>query len=553
MNKGRKDQLLFVPLGGAGEIGMNLNLYGLGRPGKEDWIMIDLGITFGDGATPGVDVILPDPAFIAERRDRLVGLLLTHAHEDHLGAVPYLWERLRCPIYATPFTAAVLRRKLSEVDLERAAPITEVPLGGRFEVGPFDLELITLTHSIPEPNAVAIRTALGTVLHTGDWKFDPDPVVGSTADEAALNRLGDEGVLALIGDSTNALVPGTTGSEGELLETLTKVIKGGEARVAVACFASNIARLETIATAAAAAGRDVVIAGRSLRRIEAAARETGYLADVRPFIDEADAGAIAKDKMVVICTGSQGEPRAALSRIAAGNHANITLETGDRIIFSSRVIPGNETAVGGLQNRLAQNGVEMFTWKDAPVHVSGHPARDELARMYALTRPRLAGPVPGGARHLIEHARLARACQVPQAIFALNGTVVRLAPAAAAAVDTVPSGRLVLEGNRVVEANGEMIRGRLRALYNGTALITVVFDGKGNLAGKPELTTIGLLDDGEEGVEDDVIGAVRTALKKLDGKSDDEAVREAVRLAVRRAFRRLLNKKPMTKVHLVRG
>ncbi|MDP6787222.1 MAG: ribonuclease J [Rhodospirillales bacterium] len=552
MNKGRKDQLLFVPLGGAGEIGMNLNLYGLGRPGKEDWIMIDLGITFGDGATPGVDVILPDPAFIAERRDRLVGLLLTHAHEDHLGAVPYLWERLRCPIYATPFTAAVLRRKLSEVDLERAAPITEVPLGGRFEVGPFDLELITLTHSIPEPNAVAIRTALGTVLHTGDWKFDPDPVVGSTADEAALNRLGDEGVLALIGDSTNALVPGTTGSEGELLETLTKVIKGGEARVAVACFASNIARLETIATAAAAAGRDVVIAGRSLRRIEAAARETGYLADVRPFIDEADAGAIAKDKMVVICTGSQGEPRAALSRIAAGNHANITLETGDRIIFSSRVIPGNETAVGGLQNRLAQNGVEMFTWKDAPVHVSGHPARDELARMYALTRPRLAVPVHGEARHLIEHARLARACQVPQAIFALNGTVVRLAPAAAAAVDTVPSGRLVLEGNRVVEANGEMIRGRLRALYNGTALITVVFDGKGNLAGKPELTTIGLLDDGEEGVEDDVIGAVRTALKKLDGKSDDEAVREAVRLAVRRAFRRLLNKKPMTKVHLVR-
>jgi ribonuclease J len=552
MNKGRKDQLLFVPLGGAGEIGMNLNLYGLGRPGKEDWIMIDLGITFGDGATPGVDVILPDPAFIAERRDRLVGLLLTHAHEDHLGAVPYLWERLRCPIYATPFTAAVLRRKLSEVDLERAAPITEVPLGGRFEVGPFDLELITLTHSIPEPNAVAIRTALGTVLHTGDWKFDPDPVVGSTADEAALNRLGDEGVLALIGDSTNALVPGTTGSEGELLETLTKVIKGGEARVAVACFASNIARLETIATAAAAAGRDVVIAGRSLRRIEAAARETGYLADVRPFIDEADAGAIAKDKMVVICTGSQGEPRAALSRIAAGNHANITLETGDRIIFSSRVIPGNETAVGGLQNRLAQNGVEMFTWKDAPVHVSGHPARDELARMYALTRPRLAVPVHGEARHLIEHARLARACQVPQAIFALNGTVVRLAPGAAAAVDTVPSGRLVLEGNRVVEANGEMIRGRLRALYNGTALITVVFDGKGNLAGKPELTTIGLLDDGEEGVEDDVIGAVRTALKKLDGKSDDEAVREAVRLAVRRAFRRLLNKKPMTKVHLVR-
>ncbi len=552
MNKGQNDELLFVPLGGAGEIGMNLNLYGLGRPGKEDWIMIDLGITFGDGTTPGVDVILPDPAFIAKRRDRLVGLLLTHAHEDHLGAVPYLWERLRCPIYATPFTAAVLRRKLSEVDLLRTTPITEVPLGGRFNVGPFELELITLTHSIPEPNAVAIRTPLGTVLHTGDWKFDPDPVVGPTADEAALNHLGDDGVLALVGDSTNALVPGTTGSEGELLKTLTEIIKGGKARVAVACFASNVARLETIATAAAAGDRDVVVAGRSLKRFEAAARETGYLADVRPFIDEADAGTVPKDKMLVICTGSQGEPRAALSRIAAGNHPNIALETGDRIIFSSRVIPGNETSVSGLQNQLAQGGVEIFTWKDAPVHVSGHPARDELARMYTLTRPSVAVPVHGEARHLIEHARLARACQVPQTIFALNGTVVRLAPGEAAAIDTVPSGRLVLEGNRVVTANGEMIRGRVRALYNGTALITVAFNGKGGLAGKPQLTTIGLLDEGEEAIADDVISAVRTVVKKLGGTSDDEALREAVRLAVRRTFRMLLNKKPMTKVHLVR-
>ncbi len=552
MNKGQNDELLFVPLGGAGEIGMNLNLYGLGRPGKEDWIMIDLGITFGDGTTPGVDVILPDPAFIAKRRDRLVGLLLTHAHEDHLGAVPYLWERLRCPIYATPFTAAVLRRKLSEVDLLRTTPITEVPLGGRFNVGPFDLELITLTHSIPEPNAVAIRTPLGTVLHTGDWKFDPDPVVGPTADEAALNHLGDDGVLALVGDSTNALVPGTTGSEGELLKTLTEIIKGGKARVAVACFASNVARLETIATAAAAGDRDVVVAGRSLKRFEAAARETGYLADVRPFIDEADAGTVPKDKMLVICTGSQGEPRAALSRIAAGNHPNIALETGDRIIFSSRVIPGNETSVSGLQNQLAQGGVEIFTWKDAPVHVSGHPARDELARMYTLTRPSVAVPVHGEARHLIEHARLARACQVPQTIFALNGTVVRLAPGEAAAIDTVPSGRLVLGGNRVVTANGEMIRGRVRALYNGTALITVAFNGKGGLAGKPQLTTIGLLDEGEEAIADDVISAVRTVVKKLGGTSDDEALREAVRLAVRRTFRMLLNKKPMTKVHLVR-
>ena len=546
------EELIFLPLGGAGEIGMNLNLYGLGRPGKEDWLMIDLGITFGDGTNPGVDVILPDPTFITERRDRLVGLVLTHAHEDHLGAVPYLWPRLRCPIYATPFTAAMLRRKLSEFDPKRAAPITEVPLGGRFKVGPFDLELITLTHSIPEPNAVAIRTPLGTVLHTGDWKFDPDPVVGPTADEAALSQLGDDGVLALVGDSTNSLEPGTGGSEGDLLETLTTIIKGGRARVAVACFASNVARLETIAAAAAAADRDVVVAGRSLRNIEAAARETGYLADVRPFIDAADAATITKDKMVVVCTGSQGEPRSALSRIAAGNHPNITLGAGDRIIFSSRVIPGNEISVSNLQNQLAQNGVEMFTWKDGPVHVSGHPARDELALMYALTRPKIAVPVHGEARHLIEHARLARACQVPQAIVALNGTVVRLAPGEAAAIGEAPSGRLVLEGNRVVAANGEMIRGRVRALYNGAALITVTLNGNGGLSGEPQLATIGLLDDGEDEVKNDVMRAVRTAVKKMNGANDDEAVREAVRLAVRRSFYRLLNKKPMTKVHLVR-
>ena len=552
MNRRLSDELLFVPLGGAGEIGMNLNLYGLGRPGEEDWIMVDLGVTFGDGTMPGFDVILPDPSFIAEKRDRLVGLVLTHAHEDHLGAVPYLWRRLGCPIYATPFTAAVLRRKLSEVNLTRAAPITEVPLGGRFQLGPFDLELITLTHSIPEPNAVAIHTPLGTVLHTGDWKFDPDPVIGPTADEAALKRLGDDGILAVVGDSTNALVPGTGGSEGDLLATLTEIIKGATTRVAVACFATNVARLETIATAAAANDRDVVLAGRSLRRVETAARETGYLADVPPFIDEADAGYIPKDKALIICTGSQGEPRAALSRIAAGDHPNVTLEAGDRIIFSSRVIPGNETSISRLQNRLAQSGVEIFTWKDALVHVSGHPARDELAHMYALTRPKVAVPVHGEARHLIEHARLARACQVPQAIVALNGSVVRLAPDEAAVIDSVPSGRLVLDGKRTVAADGTMVRTRMRALYNGIAMVTVALNGNGGLAGEPQLATIGLLDDGEEAVEEDIVDAVRTALDEMDDMGDDEALREVVRLAVRRSFRRLMNKKPVTQVHLVR-
>jgi len=312
MSPDKTGELVFLALGGAGEIGMNLNLYGLGPAGKETWVMIDLGITFGGGQVPGVDVILPDPGFIVEHRDRLAGLVLTHAHEDHLGAVPYLWQRLQCPVYATPFTISILKRKLAETDFADQVEIIEVPLGGRFTVGPFDMELITLTHSIPEPNAIAIRTPVGTVLHTGDWKFDPDPVVGGAADVEALRRLGDEGVLALVCDSTNVFTPGVSGSEAELLKSLSELIADAEGRVAVACFASNVARLETIAKAARANGRDVVLAGRSLVRINDAARENGYLADVSAFLDEEDAGHLPEDQAVLVCTGSQGDPRAAL-------------------------------------------------------------------------------------------------------------------------------------------------------------------------------------------------------------------------------------------------
>ena len=550
-----KTELVFVPLGGAGEIGMNLNLYGLGPAGAERWLMIDLGVTFGGDALPGVDVITPDPTFIVERRDALDGLVLTHAHEDHLGAVPYLWERLRCPIYATPFTASILRRKLREVDLEAEVPLIEVALGGKFSVGPFDLELITVTHSIPEPNAVAIRTPAGTVLHTGDWKFDPAPVIGPTADEEALRRLGDEGVLAMVCDSTNALVPGTSGSEADLLPRLSEVIGRVRGRVAVASFASNVARLETIAAAAAANDRDVVLAGRSLKRIDKAARENGYLAAVPAFIDEDDAGYLPDDKMLLICTGSQGEPRAALSRIVAGDHPNITLGEGDTVIFSSRVIPGNEIAIARVQNALIRQGVEIVTWKDDLVHVSGHPARDELARMYALARPRIAVPVHGEARHLAAHAELARQCQVPDAVVVENGAVVRLAPGPAGIVDHVPVGRLYVDGNRLVPADGEVVRERARALRGGAAVVTVVLNG-GGLAAEPEITTIGLLDgaEGDGATEKKVRGAIR---QEVDGmatrvRRDDDAVRKTVRLAARRVFRESLGKKPVTTVHLVR-
>ncbi len=544
------DELLFVPLGGAGEIGMNLNLYGFGRPGAHQWMMVDLGITFSD--LPGVDVVMPDPAFIVGHRDRLAGLVLTHAHEDHLGAVPYLWDRLRCPIFATPFTASILRAKLAEVGLEDEAEITEVPLGGRFWVGPFDLELITLTHSIPEPNAIAIRTPLGTVLHTGDWKFDPDPVVGPTADEDALSRLGDEGVLAMVCDSTNVFNAGTSGSEADLLASLKALIGACENRVAVACFATNVARLRTIA--AAAEGRDVVLVGRSLRRIDAAARTNGYLADIPAFLDDADAGYLPKDKVLLICTGSQGEPRAALTRIAADAHPHVTLEAGDTVILSSKIIPGNEMAIARVQNRLVRRGVNVITERDAFVHVSGHPNRDELIRMYQHVRPRVTVPVHGEARHLAEHARLARECQVAVAVVAENGSVVRLDSAAAGVVDEVPAGRLALDGNRVVSMDGALVRGRNRALYNGSAVVTVVLSGDGRLATEAQLSTIGLMEAEDSETEDCVLAAVRTALGKMAkrARKDDAAVREAVRIAVRGAFRDSVGKRPVTSVHLVR-
>src|ERR1700741_268589 len=402
--------LFFVSLGGAGEIGMNLNLYCYAG----DWLILDCGVTFGDDSQPGLEVVMPDPAFIVEKRDRLLGIVATHAHEDHIGAIPYLWTQLRCPVWATPFTASLLRAKLAEAGLADRVKIKVVPMSGRFMIGSFDLERITLTHSIPEPNAVALRTPVGTVLHTGDWKFDPDPLIGPTADEAALRKLGDEGVLALIGDSTNALRPGTSGSEADLRRSLIDLIGRYDARVALACFASNVARLETIARAAAVHGREVALVGRSLWRIDKAARENGYLADLPRFLTEDEAGYIPRDRIVLICTGSQGEPRAALSRIARNDHPHVMLEPGDVVIFSSRIIPGNEKAINRLQNALVRLGVEIVTEEDDFVHVSGHPARDEVVRMYQRVRPQIAIPVHGEPRHLIAHSQLAGECQVPQ-------------------------------------------------------------------------------------------------------------------------------------------
>jgi len=543
--------LYFVPLGGAGEIGMNLNVYGYGG----DWLIIDCGVTFGDDSQPGLEVVMPDPAFIVERRDQLLGIVATHAHEDHIGAIPYLWTQLRCPVWATPFTASLLRAKLVEAGLADRVKINVVPLSGRFTIGPFDLELITLTHSIPEPNAVALRTPVGTVLHTGDWKFDPDPLIGPTADEAALTRLGDEGVLALIGDSTNALRPGTSGSEADLRRSLTDLIGRYDARVAVACFASNVARLESIARAAAAHGRDVALVGRSLWRMDKAARENGYLADLPRFLTDDEAGYIPRDRVVLICTGSQGEPRAALSRIARDDHPNVVLETGDVAIFSSRIIPGNEKAINRLQNALVRLGVEIVTEEDHFVHVSGHPARDELVRMYQMVRPKIAVPVHGEARHLIAHAQLAGECQVQQPLVIQNGDMVRLASSGAAIVDEVPVGRLASDGKGLLPVDGAALKDRRRATFNGTAVATLALDRQGRLVAPPAISLIGMV---EPAVAEETMPALRGALERLvdelpaGSRRDDGVVRDAARRGLRRILNERFGKRPLVEIHVVR-
>jgi len=543
--------LYFVPLGGTGEIGMNLNVYGYAG----DWLIIDCGVTFGDDTQPGIEVVMPDPGFIVERRDRLLGIVATHAHEDHIGAIPYLWTQLRCPVWATAFTASLLRAKLAEAGLVGQVKINVVPLSGQFTIGPFNLELITLTHSIPEPNAIALRTPVGTVLHTGDWKFDPDPLIGATADETALRRIGDEGVLALIGDSTNALRPGVSGSEADLRRSLIELIGRYDARVAVACFASNVARLETIARAAAVHGREVALVGRSLWRIDKAARENGYFADLPRFLTEDEAGYIPRGRIVLICTGSQGEPRSALARIERDDHPHIVLETGDVVIFSSRIIPGNEKAINRLQNGLVRLGVEIVTEEDHFVHVSGHPARDELVRMYQMVRPRVAIPVHGEARHLIAHAQLAGECQVQQPLVIQNGDVVRLAAAGASVVDEVAVGRLASDGRGLLPLNGTALKDRRRVTFNGTAVATLVLDRYGGLAAPVTMSVIGVV---ERGAADAAAPALRSAVERAvdelptGSRRDDEVVRDAVQRALRRTLNERFGKRPLVEIHLVR-
>jgi ribonuclease J len=538
------NDLVFLPLGGAGEIGMNLNCYGYGPPDARSWIVVDCGVLFGrETTTPGVDLMMPDVRFLEEQRTNLLGLVLTHGHEDHLGAVAHLWPKLRCPVYATPFTARLLRNKLEEAALEDRVKVHIVPLGGKITLGPFSLTFISITHSIPEPNAIAIRTPLGTVVHTGDWKIDDEPQLGKVTDDAALRALGEEGVLACVCDSTNALVSGESGSEADVKKALHDLIGTLKGRVAVTAFASNVARLNSVAQAARVHGREIVLVGRSMRTMVEAARETGYLTDFPFAWPEEDSPRLPPERVLYLCTGSQGEPRAALARIAAGDHPHVSLGDGDSVIFSSRIIPGNELAIFELQNALAARGVCVLTERDHFVHVSGHPARDELAQMYAWVKPKIAIPVHGELRHMTEHARLARELQVPNAIVALNGQMVRLAPGTPAIVDEAPAGRLHLDGDMLVHEEDGFARSRRALSYAGFIGITLVLDRKGRMAADPVLHV--------EGIPDAVIEPVHEAISNALNGHRGEELKEHVRIAARRAARDAWGKKPVVRVETV--
>ncbi|HWY60638.1 MAG TPA: ribonuclease J [Rhizomicrobium sp.] len=545
LERGNRDELVFLPLGGSGEIGMNFNAYGFGPPSRRKWIILDCGVLFGrEASTPGVDVIMPDIRFLAERAGDVLGIIATHAHEDHIGAIAPLWPMLKCPIYATPFTAALIEGKLEEAGI--SARVHKVALGGSLTLGPFQMDFISITHSILEPNLIAIRTPLGVIAHTGDWKLDPDPLLGEQTDAARIRKLGDEGVLALVCDSTNALQQGHSGSEAKVRDSLIQLIGTLKRRVAVTAFASNVARLDSIAHAARIHGRHIALVGRSMHKIVGAAKDTGYLKDFPPVLDEAEAAELPAGKVLYLCTGSQGEPRAALARIAEDNHPNVHLGKGDAVIFSSRIIPGNELPIFELHNKLSALGVEVLTELDHFVHVSGHPAREELAQMYRWTRPRIAVPVHGELRHMSEHARLAKSLQVPEALVPANGQLYRLAPGPAELIDEVPSGRIHLDG-RVLVAEGEGLSKSRRAMaYAGLIAITLVLDGKGRVIADPAIVI--------EGIPAPVQEAVRVAVEELTRRhkrGDSEDLAENIRRAARRAAQDAWGKKPVTRVTLV--
>jgi ribonuclease J len=549
------NELVFAPIGGVGEIGMNLSIYGVGPEGRRKWLAVDLGVSFAaEEHLPGVDLILPDIRYLVEERRNLAGIVITHAHEDHFGALLELWPRLKVPVYATPFTAALLEAKRMGEPGAPEIPVTIVPVGGRFTAGPFDVELVTMAHSIPEANALILRTPAGTVLHTGDWKIDPTPILNDPTDEKKLRALGEEGCLAVIGDSTNSIRDGRSPSEADVAKTLAELIRTAPGRVAVTTFASNVGRLRAVAEAARAADREVVVVGRAMERTVHIARELGYFDGVQDFRPQDAYGYLPPNKVVALCTGSQGEPRAALARIAEDQHPEVTLSKGDRVIYSARTIPGNEKAVGRVINGLIDQGIEVITDRTHLVHVSGHPRRAEVEELLGWVKPRIVVPVHGEALHLSEHAALARRCGVKEVLRCRNGDLVRLSPDARL-IDEVPSGRIYKDGWLLVEAEARTVADRRRMSFAGAVSVALALTAKGEMVDDPSLDLIGIPErDREDALMYEIAyDAVLSTFESLPrGKRRDlDTVAEAIRRGVRGAINERWGKKPMCHVHVL--
>ena len=553
MPRARQDELVFLPLGGVGEIGMNLGLYGYGPPLDRTWLAVDFGVAFAHSDLPGVDLIFPDIAYLEEERANLVGIVITHAHEDHFGALIDLWPRLKVPVYATAFTANLLAAKIASEPGAARVPINLVKAGDRIALGPFEVEYINVAHSIPESHSLAIRTPLGLVVHSGDWKLDDQPTVGLPTDAARFRALGEEGVLALIGDSTNAMREGRSPSETEVERELAEIIRTAKGRrVAFTTFASNVGRLRSIALAAAEAGRDVVVVGRAMRRVVDVATELGLLDDTPPFLDQDAYGYLPRDKVVVLLTGSQGEPRAALARVAFDDHPRIELTHGDIVVFSARAIPGNEAEINRIINALISRGIHVITDRDRLVHVSGHPRRDEMREMYGWLKPRIAVPVHGQAMHLAAHADLARELGVPTVVEVRDGVMTRLAPDPVEQVDEIEANRLYKDGVLIGPLEDVGVIERRRLSFGGHVTVSIVIDAKGNVIGEPDIDLIGVprFNAGggpmEEVAMDAILGVLDSVPRPV--RRDPDALAEAVRRAVRGAIAQAWGKKPVCKV-----
>ena len=550
-----KNEFLFCPLGGSGEIGMNMNLFAYGKPSEHKWIMVDIGVTFADDSLPGIDVIFPDPGFIVDRKEDLLAIVLTHAHEDHVGAIAHLWPKLKCKIYATPFTALLIKEKFREKNIDITKYLNIVDLNATINLDPFEIEYITLTHSILEPNGLRIKTPGGTILHTGDWKVDPNPLIGGKINSERLKQIGKEGVLAMICDSTNVFSIGRSGSELDVRKSLYNIMISLKKRIIVTSFASNVARMETIFYCAEKTGRQISLVGRSMHRIYKAARQCGYLQNVIEPIDPREAKNFPRERIIYLCTGSQGEPMGAMMRISSYTHPEVIVEKGDAVIFSSKIIPGNEKKLYKLHNQLVKDGVKVISEDSEFVHVSGHPNREDLKDMYNWIKPKCVIPVHGEHRHMIEHISFAKDMKVPYPVQVENGDIVKLSPGEKPIVyDKAPSGRLYLDGNISVDESSQSIKDRKNLSNNGYMEVTIMVTPKGNIHQRPILTYKGLpileTDEFINGLEDEIENTTKTY--SLNSKKQETNLIDALKIVCRKYSKEKTGKKPFTNINLVR-